>query len=345
LLFLPGRRETLRMLAVSCGAGALLFAPWFLFATWYYGSAIPHSLIAKQAWMENVGDSFLERLAALFRSLFILRAGAFDAVFTPPYAPAFNLLPPALVASRVLAAAASFVWIFPRVAAPGRIASLAFLGYMSYLSIFTPVLYPWYVPGATWLAFVALAFGFDTLRRFLRESAVSPSLLKHGSTAIVACVLLFGLAQTAVSADQFRLAQRVIEDGQRRRIGEWLKAQASSPHETVFVECAGYVGFFSGLKLYDYPGMTAPETVAARRQLKTEDFLELVKELRPDWIVLRPKDEELAGMWRKDSVYLKQNYRVMKAFDAKDAIDSARFKPFEAYLRHDQRFVVARKIM
>src|SRR5690606_14476019 len=58
LLFAKGGKEALRTLAVSCGVGALLFAPWIPFATWYYGSPIPHSLTAKQAWLEHSAVAF-----------------------------------------------------------------------------------------------------------------------------------------------------------------------------------------------------------------------------------------------------------------------------------------------
>ena len=33
------------------------------------------------------------------------------------------------------------------------------------------------------------------------------------------------------------------------------------------MECLGYIGFFSGLKTLDIPGMSSPEVVASRRKL------------------------------------------------------------------------------
>jgi hypothetical protein len=345
LLFQGDRRETLRMLAVSCAFAAALFAPWFLFATWYYGSAVPHSLIAKRAWMAAAGAPFyLDRVVEFMRSLILLREGVFDALFTPPYAATFRLLEPALLVSRALGAMACFVWIFPRVGFAGRAASLACLGQLFYLSAFTPLVYPWYVPGATWLALTALAFGFDALRRHLAALGVSAKWIRDGSLLAVAGMLAYVLLQTAITAHQFRFAQQAIEEGQRRQIGEWLKAHAASPHETVFLECAGYIGFFSGLKLYDYPGMTSPEMVSTRMTLRSEEFLPLVKALRPDWLVLRPEPGELNGMWNADSVFLKRHYVVMKAFDVGDAINRESFKPFERLFRHDARFVVAKRV-
>ncbi|HEX2612727.1 MAG TPA: hypothetical protein VHO02_03935 [Fibrobacteria bacterium] len=343
--FLPERKELPRALAISCATGALLFAPWFLFATWYYGSAVPHSLVAKRVWTEHEGITYyFDHAVSFVRSLLLFQSSAADAVFTPPYAPNFRSLPPALIVSRILGTFAACVWISPKVPAAGRMASFAFLGYLSYLAIFTPLIYPWYVPGATLLALVSLAFAVDAAVRSPAFQAQS-SFLRNFPKAFTAFILLYALFQTAVSADQFRFAQKAIEDGQRRRIGEWLKANSASPRETVFLECAGYIGFYSGLKLYDYPGMTSPETVAARRTLNSEDFLPLVRRLRPDWLVLRPEEGELAGMWQRDSMFLKENYRVMMTFDATAAIREKSFKPFGRYFTHDSRFVVVRRIL
>jgi hypothetical protein len=51
-------------------------------------------------------------------------------------------------------------------------------------------------------------------------------------------------------ARQVAAQQTLIEEGTRRKIGEWLHDQAA-PGDTVFMEPLGYIGFFSGLKTYD----------------------------------------------------------------------------------------------
>ena len=46
-------------------------------------------------------------------------------------------------------------------------------------------------------------------------------------------------------------------------------------------------GYFSQLKMLDFPGLCAPEVVAAEKRLKTVSHAKLIPELQPDWLVLR----------------------------------------------------------
>src|SRR5581483_354516 len=77
---------------------------------------------------------------------------------------------------------------------------------------------------------------------------------------------------------------------QRRQIGLWLKEQACGRRDTVFVECLGYIGFYSDLKMYDFPGMSSAEMIAARRQFGN-NWPALVRTLQPDWLVMRTHEE------------------------------------------------------
>ena len=63
------------------------------------------------------------------------------------------------------------------------------------------------------------------------------------------------LGLTVCVAREAQLQQRLIEDGVRRPIGLWLRAHAASPQDTVFLEPLGYIGYFSGLKMLDHPGL------------------------------------------------------------------------------------------
>ena len=60
--------------------------------------------------------------------------------------------------------------------------------------------------------------------------------------------------------------QSVIEDGLRQPIGLWLRDHAKTPHDSVMLEPLGYIGYYSGLKMLDYPGLASKEMVAARKR-------------------------------------------------------------------------------
>ena len=102
--------------------------------------------------------------------------------------------------------------------------------------------------------------------------------------------------------------QESVENAVRLPLGLWLKAHVA-PGERVFLEPVGYIGYFSGAALYDYPGLTSPEVVRLRRQ--GLDFYDLIEALHPAWLVLRPA--ELEGLVRRADV--SKNYRVAAHFD------------------------------
>jgi hypothetical protein len=334
LLFLGNRQETLRVLLKSAAVASLLFAPWLLFTWWYYGTPIPHTIVAKGLNRTWGLDRFLDFLKAYAS----LHPSELDSIYTPPYSRYFNILPVALFFSRVLAFLSSLIWLSSKVKPVGRIASLGFLGYVVYLSAVTPFPYPWYVPGATLLSLTALACWLDAAGQRKQATAKSPHLAGWITSGLF---LAFALSLTLVSAHQFRAMQNMVESGHRQKIAHWLK-QNSSPGQTVFLECVGYIGYYSALKTYDYPGMTSPEIVKARRELGTNDWAALISRLEPTWLVLRMREAQI--LLQQDSAYMTANYEPVKFFDISAKIDDLRFKPFEAYFRHDAQFVVVRRI-
>jgi hypothetical protein len=151
------------------------------------------------------------------------------------------------------------------------------------------------------------------------------------------------LVLTVLAAHQMQIAQTVIEDGNRRLVGEWLKKNAGSSRDSVFLEPLGYVGFYSGLKMYDFPGLCSPEVVAARRKLPragnyTAPWPELIKYLLPDWVVLR--DSEVHEMNRIAPELLTKLYTLQQIFDVKDKLAAVRFLPGRGYLAFDAHFEI-----
>jgi hypothetical protein len=159
-------------------------------------------------------------------------------------------------------------------------------------------------------------------------------------------VPLGALALLVCTAIQMRWAQEINETGNRRVMGEWLKAQSSSSKETVFVECLGYIGFFSNLKMYDFPGLCSPEVVAARRKCPLMGnypnyFPQLISDLEPDWVVLRASEIYLMSQVNRD--VLARYYHLARVFDTKARIDAVRFLPGRGYLLFDSHFEIYRR--
>lgn len=339
VIFGADRREWLKICVLSAGIAAALFAPWCIFALGYYGSPVPHSIVAKGALMSYHFGDIAHRTWAFGRALALLRPTVLDDVFAPPYSVLFDQ-PVLIKIGRVFAYFAGLVWLVPAVKTPGRVASFGFAGFMVYLAAVTPFIYPWYIPGATLLALLSLAYGIDAVLARVERARAREVAMPAGwafGAALIALMLTF----TVLSAHQFRRMEAINERGNREQIGRWLKANAKSANETVFVECAGYIGFYSGLTLYDFPGMTSHDMVQARKILGTDDWLSLIKYLAPDWLVLRPA--EFQRMWAQESGFFQTHYLRAAEFDVSEKIQRVRFRPYEDYWRMDADFLVFRR--
>jgi hypothetical protein len=105
----------------------------------------------------------------------------------------------------------------------------------------------------------------------------------------------------------------------------------------VFLECVGYIGYYSQLKMYDFPGMTSPEMVAARRTLHSDGCGLLIAYLHPDWLVLRPDEINLLSV--DQTLWLELNYKPVKVFDVSQAVAAANIEG-RNILGTDKTFVV-----
>jgi hypothetical protein len=135
---------------------------------------------------------------------------------------------------------------------------------------------------------------------------------------------------------QMRAQQTIIENNHRREIGRWLRSHAA-PGDRVYLEPLGYIGFYSGLKMLDYPGLASPEVVAARRS-GHRSYAQIIAALRPEWLVLRP--DQVAGIQRETPRLLGEDYHLARVFDARGEVDAMTFLPGRGYLEFDALFLV-----
>ena len=66
----------------------------------------------------------------------------------------------------------------------------------------------------------------------------------------------------------------------------------------------------------------------------------VIRELRPDWLVLRPKEVE--NISRNDSDIFSQMYSIAQVFDVSERVKSYSWLPGRAYLEYDQTYWVYR---
>lgn len=328
-----GFRQRCARVAAAIALGIVLYLPWLISAWFYYGSPIPHTILAKSAHFTLIET--VTKLA-LYPWRLLFGQNALHDVFRPAY---FFLGGwPDIIAwpARVLSVAAALAWLWPRVAPAGRIASFAFFLGGFYVTYIPP--FPWYYPGWQTLAWLTWAYGLHALWS-ARPAAPWAATLPPAVTRIsAALIVVLQAALLACVAWQMRAQQAIIETGHRREIGLWLREQ-SAPGDTVFLEPLGYIGYFSGLKMLDFPGLCAPEVVAARRD-GHRSFAQVIAALRPNWLVLRPVEGQSVFA---ESPELRKTYDIARVFDTRAAIDEIPALPGRGYLKFDSVFLVYRR--
>lgn len=310
--------------------GAVLYLPWFVWAWWYYGTPVPHTIIAKGAYTAAPQWGNL----ALLPLRTLAGQSALADLFLPTYA-SFGGWPVFLYKiAQVLAGIAAFAWVVPRFSAATRRASLAVFIGMFYLE--SIILFPWYVPPWTVLAAIALAGTFDSLHAGVLALGQKSAALALRAVALA--VVVVQLSVLAANAWQMRIEQRYVETGVRRVIGEWLRQHASKG-DTVFLEPLGYIGYFSQLKTYDFPGLSSPEVVAAIRS-GARRYADVIGRLKPTWVVLRP--HELARP-EFASTRVLENYDRVEARSALASLDTFQFLPGRPWVEGESQFIVFRR--
>jgi len=341
-----GRRQLVKDFLVAGLITTALYGPWLIWATWYYGSPIPHTIIAKGYLMpvhnfKDVLRSFREFPFKIFHD------GAWlGTAFMPPYGLSTGWPIILTKISLYAAIAVAVVWLLPLVRWEARVTSFAFTAGYFYLNYFAGYPAPWYVPTVTLFAFLTIGAVVGQIWQAAVKSSGPAQTWNWRMATVVSSVTLLPLATLALTvcaSVEMRCSQRISESGNRRNIGLWLKAHAASEHDTVFLEPLGYIGFFSGLKMYDFPGLSSPEVMAARRKIKTlgnytSYFPELITMLEPDWLVLR--DSEVRDVNHFDRDLLTKYYSLQKVFDVRDKVEAIKFLPGRDYLRFDAHFEV-----
>jgi hypothetical protein len=317
LAFGPGPwRKTLAGLVKSALVCTIVYLPWFVWAWLYYGSPLPHTVVAKSNLDAGQWDHVLERLGEL-PSLYFVKGAM---MFLPTY-PSVGLdgwLPGTVPVAFAVAVFASCYWLVPVPDPLGRLASLSFalmvVGMHFYRLIFT-----WYMPPVALLGTVAVVRGVFVLARRLGEASAPSAPPRIGLLPALGFALLLALALDRLVllgqlSFQLRVLQTEIEMPHRAQIGLWLK-EHSKPGDSVYMEPLGYIGYFSGLRAMDAVGLVSPGVVQLRREHRYDlETLEgVTTDLQPSFVVLRPHELPTAD---KGKVFYGA-YEEVKVFDAR----------------------------
>ena len=321
------RGAWLQLFLRAAPVAAVLYLPWFLFAWSYYGSPVPHTILAKSA---AARPKTLAGFLQFFRQVS-------HALFMPTYFGLGGWPVPVRRAVQIAGIACAVAWVMPGLRTETKAASFTLLGSLFYLSYFPPFPFPWYLCLPALLGFLTLSGSlaqalsvaqktvFPTARGFLRFSLVVVWLM----TMLVSTWL------TVQSAKQLKLQQAIIETGNRREIGLWLREHAALG-DAVLLEPLGYIGYFSGLKTYDLMGLSSREVVKLTG-LGLGGIGALSAELHPEWLVLRPY--EIVAISETHPHLLDEQYIRVRDFDVLDRVARLPIHG-RGYLEFDSVFII-----
>ena len=336
-----------RGIAAGGIAGAIV-APWIVFTTAYYGSPIPNTVVAKAAvspipailsngsplpWLEWLFGQVTGHI-----ELLLYHFEPFHEVWSTAAAP---LPGPVLIVIAVVVADLFAIGLVASRQVAGWWPALAFVGlFFAYRVYFIPTInyYDWYLPPFLALVMIVVAAGLQ------RIYVWRPMITKSLSVA-----LAFAFAMHVPFSFGVESKVQAVENEVRTNVAAYLKATVP-PGESVTSESAGYIGFYGGVKLFDYPGLTSKTSVRALQALPPDqrDLPHLVAALRPDWLVLRPW--ELNSL-REQFPEIAAEYEVVRVFqmsgvsDAQLDADGANTISFGGLSETDvdEKFIVLRK--
>jgi len=336
LIFMPGPAEDSRgKLFVGFLKGGLvttaLYLPWFVWAWVYYTTPVPHTVEAKGGFSVAVPVAEqLQRLVEMPLS-FLGHYNSMGATFLPAYYELEGWHGAMIWLGRLAAGLVGIAWLLPRVSRPVRWLSLVFFGIHAYLTLVPYYPFPWYVPAT--IPFAILVW-VGVIRDWtkLGEGNIARWRTQVGYGGLVATLVATTLV-TGLVAIQMRAQQSLIEDGNRRLIGEHIREHAAEG-DTVFTESLGYIGYFSGIRTFDFPGMSSPEMVTAR-ELVGNDWRDLIDHLQPTWVVLRP--HEIERLHNGTDWRITHSFDEVGVFDRRAEIEALAI-PGRGYLKHDAVF-------
>ena len=331
-----GRGWMLRQFVYAGGLAAVIYLPWFMWAWSYYGTPVPHTVIAK-GLHQHLQDALLNIEYYGIKLIILVD------IYGPTNVRFGGWIPVVPIWSYLLWILSALLVVLPTTRLT-RALSAAFILSSFYLCFIAPYIASWYAPNCSWIGFLALALAFHDFSRDPKTPAhdgiLSGLRFPRICLGVAGMAILLQLIILGCVFQQIRAQQRLIEFGQRKQIGLWLGQHAGSPRDTVFVECLGYIGYYSNLKMYDYPGLSSEEVVEVRRKLNTEDFEVLIEALHPDWLVLRYG--EVLRINSENSSIFSKDYQLASVFDCSKAVRELSVQGI-GYIAFDQTFFVFRR--
>lgn len=235
------------LIPVAILLGAL--APWIVFATFYFGSPIPNSAIAKASLS---GQDYL---------------GAVRDILIRGFLHLHTIGLPFLVLALI------GTWNVCREKRQLLVLPVWTWGYAFSYTLAAGAMHPWYYVPFYAGYLVLSCVGFLALVGHLRTAHK-----RWVAGGVCAAAILIVLYLSYQRIDRIREIQDHL-DAMNRTVGLWVIT--NSPQEATFaIKDIGYMGYYSRRRILDLAGLVSPQSIPFRAR---GDFLGPIKKFRPDY--------------------------------------------------------------
>lgn len=253
------------LLAAAAGYGA-----WIIFCLSYFGSWLPHSVVAKTVSWNHLFPTFdpVRILAGYFPFQGLENSSTLARVIA-----VVALLAPVITLLFLDAKKSMASFVFP----------LFFLLYNLAFAFGRVLMTDWYfIPGYCAYFIILSALVDRVMKRFPFFSTPLSRVAVRTGVVIALCL---ALAMGIIRWNE-RLAG--LSQRQNRALGQWLNSNAAIGDD-VLVEPIGYIGWESGLYIHDYIGLVSPKVVETRKRFPGSDrwYAEYLRENTPEFVVQR----------------------------------------------------------
>ena len=278
---------------------AIVAAPWLVFSQLYFGSVVPHSIMAKSVSYEHLFPAFDPvRVLAGYLPFEALRTSS-----------VLVRLP--IIAAMLIPVFAGLVLLW-RQKSRFALWPAFFIVYTLAFSFARVIMHDWYyIPG-----FLAYFITLSSLVYYLLSTmGMSRTTLKWWIKSLT--VICFALYLIVIS---IRLGKNVGAPFERE-YGDLARYFRDKSGSTILLEPIGFVGWLSGSYIYDPIGIVSLDVVSLRHSYAGSDqwWLDFVRASLPDYIVLRSEEvkenklflgqgEDLFSS-ESDKLWFKTNYR------------------------------------
>lgn len=265
---LPERRNlrsAVRELAAGSIPALILVLPWLLFATLYFGSPIPVSMLAKMAVYSRMFPQPLPNLPVV--QLQFLGGAAQKLMFA------------------AFLAGLAAVWKDSRLVVP----VLWLLVYYGVMLVSKVIAFGWYFMPPLPVYYIVAALGAGQIIASVAPRAMAGYRLIPNAFLVAFFLLALPLTWHLRSITRDIAQAQRMEDSVRLPIGLWLRDNAK-PNERILLEPIGYIGYYSRLPVLDMVGLVSPEVLSSYGQEVPNPLRSIVERFRPELLLLRPTE-------------------------------------------------------